>query len=111
MSPVADNPVIVPDRELEEDKKPGESEPPRIRCPLCGWMPRKDDLWSCHCGHLWNTFDTGDVPSLPAPADFNAVPQVGRPVAAFRLVRGAIAYGESWDLLLARLHILSWPKP
>jgi len=61
MSPVADNPVIVPDRELEEDKKPGESEPPRIRCPLCGWMPRKDDLWSCHCGHLWNTFDTGGV--------------------------------------------------
>jgi hypothetical protein len=27
MSPVVDNPVIAPDRELEEDKKPGASEP------------------------------------------------------------------------------------
>ena len=57
MSPVADNPVVVPDRE----QKPGASEPPRIRCPLCGWSPRKGDLWSCACGHEWNTFDTGGV--------------------------------------------------
>jgi len=28
---------------------------PRIRCPLCGWSPRKDDFWSCTCGHIWNT--------------------------------------------------------
>lgn len=34
---------------------------PRIRCPLCGWSPRADDLWSCTCGHSWNTFDTGGV--------------------------------------------------
>lgn len=34
MSPVADNQVIVPDRDLEEEKTPSESEPPRIRCPL-----------------------------------------------------------------------------
>jgi hypothetical protein len=33
MIPVAENPVIVPDHELEEEKKLGESEPPRIRCP------------------------------------------------------------------------------
>ncbi len=33
----------------------------RIRCPICGWEPSKTDLWSCHCGHLWNTFDTGGV--------------------------------------------------
>jgi hypothetical protein len=58
MNPVADNPVIVPERELEEEKEPGTSEPPRIRCPLCGWSPRKEDLWSCTCGHEWNTFDT-----------------------------------------------------
>jgi len=51
----------VLDRELEEEKKPGESEPPRIRCPLCGWSPRKEDKWFCECGHLWNTFDTGGV--------------------------------------------------
>jgi len=31
------------DRELEEEQKPGASEPPRIRCPLCGWSPRKED--------------------------------------------------------------------
>jgi len=34
---------------------------PRIRCPLCGWSPRRDDLWSCSCGRAWNTFDTGGV--------------------------------------------------
>ncbi len=61
MSPTTDAPIIAPDRELEEDKKPGASEPPRIRCPLCGWSPRKDDLWSCACGNEWNTFDTGGV--------------------------------------------------
>src|SRR3954449_9327721 len=60
MSPVADNPVIVPDRDLEDDKKHDPSGP-RIRCPLCGWSPRKEDLWSCTCGHEWNTFDTGGV--------------------------------------------------
>ena len=37
---------VVLDRELEEEK-PGESEPPRIRCPLCGWSPRKEDRWFC----------------------------------------------------------------
>jgi hypothetical protein len=52
---------VVLDRELEEEKKPAESEPPRIRCPLCGWSPRKEDRWSCSCGHEWNTFDTGGV--------------------------------------------------
>src|SRR4029077_18608594 len=58
MSPVADNPVIVPDRDLEDEKNSGTS---RIRCPLCGWSPRKDDRWSCSCGCEWNTFDTGGV--------------------------------------------------
>jgi hypothetical protein len=29
--------------------------------PLCGWSPRRDDLWSCSCGYEWNTFDTGGV--------------------------------------------------
>jgi hypothetical protein len=61
MNPVADNPVIVPQRELEEERKPSASEPPRIRCPLCGWSPRKEDRWFCTCGHEWNTFDTGGV--------------------------------------------------
>lgn len=33
----------------------------RIRCPRCGWEPRKDDRWLCGpqgCGHVWNTFET-----------------------------------------------------
>src|ERR1700740_2501488 len=51
---------VVLDRELEEEK-PGESEPPRIRCSLCGWSPRKEDRWFCTCGNEWNTFDTGGV--------------------------------------------------
>jgi hypothetical protein len=66
MSLFADNRVIAPDRELDEDKKPGASEPPRIRCPLCRWSPREDDKWFCDCGHAWNTFDTGGVcPACP----------------------------------------------
>ena len=49
---------VVLDRELDEAKSPSG---PRIRCPLCGWSPRKEDLWTCSCGHEWNTFDTGGV--------------------------------------------------
>ena len=30
----------VLDRELDEEKNNGRSDPP-IRCPLCGWSPRK----------------------------------------------------------------------
>lgn len=30
----------------------------RIRCPRCSWQPDRRSLWSCHCGHAWNTFDT-----------------------------------------------------
>jgi hypothetical protein len=31
---------------------------PGIRCPQCKWTPRAKNLWSCKCGHHWNTFDT-----------------------------------------------------
>jgi len=34
-------------------------EPPRIRCPLCGWSPQTEDHWFCTCGHQGNMFDTG----------------------------------------------------
>jgi hypothetical protein len=61
MTPVADNPVVLPERQIEEERKPGESEPPHTHCPLCGWSPRKDDEWFCTCGNEWNTFDTGGV--------------------------------------------------
>jgi len=41
----------------------------RIRCPLCRWQPKPDDLWYCGdcaypeyffegCGMMWNTFTT-----------------------------------------------------
>jgi hypothetical protein len=33
---------------------------PRIRCPHCGWEPRREDQWICAC-HEWNTFETGGV--------------------------------------------------
>jgi hypothetical protein len=29
-----------------------------VRCPKCGWAPRAKNVWSCNCGHCWNTFDT-----------------------------------------------------
>jgi len=66
MSPVVDNPVIVPDRKLEEDKKPDAAEPPRMRCPLCGWSPRRDDKWFCTCGNEWEYLRNGRrLSSLP----------------------------------------------
>jgi hypothetical protein len=58
MAPLTDTPIIIPDRDLERDRDPSG---PRIRCPLCGWSPRKEDKWFCNCGHEWNTFDTGAV--------------------------------------------------
>lgn len=60
MIPVEYNAAIVPDRELEEEKSREPSDP-RIHCPLCGWLPRKIDKWSCICGNEWNTFDTGGI--------------------------------------------------
>jgi hypothetical protein len=50
----------VLDRELDEEKS-HDSSGSRIRCPRCGWSPRKEDKWFCECGHSWNTFDTGGV--------------------------------------------------
>src|SRR4030088_1402006 len=48
--------------------KTGDASGSRIRCPLCGGSPRKEDSGSWDCGHQWNTFDTGGVcPSLEVP--------------------------------------------
>lgn len=57
--PVLDKPltVVEPGEEERESIVTG----PKIRCPLCEWQPRPDDLWSCECGHVWHTFDTGGV--------------------------------------------------
>ena len=27
-------------------------------CPHCEWEPLKSTIWTCTCGHKWNTFDT-----------------------------------------------------
>jgi hypothetical protein len=51
---------VVLDRELEE-KKSHDTSGSSIRCPLCGWSPRKEDKWFCTCGNEWNTFETGGV--------------------------------------------------
>lgn len=35
-----------------------------IRCPQCNWLPPAETRWSCHCGHVWNTFWTsGQCPA------------------------------------------------
>jgi hypothetical protein len=34
---------------------------PFVRCPKCRWAPGAEHLWMCHCGHRWNTFDTGGI--------------------------------------------------
>jgi hypothetical protein len=47
--------------ESVEDTTHRDSGGPFIRCPKCGWVPRPEDRWTCHCGHSWNTFDTGGV--------------------------------------------------
>jgi hypothetical protein len=50
MSLKTDTPTLVPGQELEEGKSHAPSGP-RIRCPLCGWSPRKEDRWFCTCGN------------------------------------------------------------
>lgn len=41
MSPIAENPVVVPDREADEERKSSESEPPRIRSLFAAGRPPK----------------------------------------------------------------------
>lgn len=30
----------------------------KIACPSCGWNPNGEPLWTCSCGHIWDTFST-----------------------------------------------------
>ncbi len=53
-----DPPVIKPAKPKKASSTKPKDGPPRIRCPLCGWQPRRWDRWSCTCGYAWNTFDT-----------------------------------------------------
>jgi hypothetical protein len=45
------------------DSRPFEPDFTKIRCPQCGWQPRKADRWFCDpgCHHRWNTFDTAGI--------------------------------------------------
>ena len=68
--------AAVVDDDVEKDiegEKAREPSGPQIRCPLCGWVPRKHDRWMCKCKHVWNTFDTGGV--CPACLHQWTVPQ------------------------------------
>lgn len=94
MSPVADNPVIVPDRKFQEEKKPGASEPPRIHCPLCGWSPRKEDKWFCTCGNEWNTFDIRSGMRLGEAARRGSV-RIDRNRSARNLARVPVCHDAS----------------
>jgi len=87
MSTTSDDPAnsVVLDRELDEGKTQGPSEP-RIHCPLCGWSPRKEDKWRCTRANEWNTFDTGGVRPACLSHWTEAVPFVQPMVAAFGLV-------------------------
>src|SRR2546428_5539607 len=86
----------VLDREIDQEKSLDPSGP-LVRCPLCGWSPRKDDHWSCTCGHSWNTLDTGGVPRLPAQLDFNTVSVVYPLVSTFRLVCAVMKHSKQKD--------------
>ena len=36
----------------------------KICCPKCDWQPDGHAYWQCHCGTIWNTFETaGRCPS------------------------------------------------
>jgi hypothetical protein len=62
---------LVLDRETDQDKSL-DPEGPRIRCPECGWSPRKHSLDL----HPWQLVEyvrhRGSLPSVPPPQDFDA---------------------------------------
>jgi len=32
-----------------------------IACPKCDWRPSPETLWTCTCGHQWNSFETHGI--------------------------------------------------
>ena len=77
MSLFAANPVIVPDREHEEDKS-HDSSGSRIRCPLCGWSPRKRRHLDPPSGIRGTRSTLAGLPRLPPAVDFNQMPLYAR---------------------------------
>lgn len=91
--------VTDPDVETEVgDERKIDRSGHRIRCPLCGWQPRKDDLWACKCGHLWNTFEHGRrLPDVSVSVDCHGLPVMSPVVGAFGLVRVLIRRRRAHD--------------
>jgi len=105
MNPVAENPVIVPDRELEEQKKPTASEPPRTRYPLCGWSPRKTTN-GCAPAGMSGTRSIREASAPPAFTNgLKLRPFLQPMVAAFGLVRTVIRTQASYGRLVKSLAI------
>jgi hypothetical protein len=75
MCAVRDDQSVVIDPESDEEKSLDPSGP-RIRSPFCGWSPRKEDKWFCGLRtRMEHVRYRRSVPRLPAPMDFNPVPQ------------------------------------
>lgn len=51
----------LPHIDVDESEDEDTSSGGRIRCPECGWQPRKHDRWLCTCLHAWNTFETAGL--------------------------------------------------
>ncbi len=61
MAPGSIQAPVEPGLETAESTRGSGGGEGRIRCPKCGWSPRREDRWMCSCRHVWNTFDTGGV--------------------------------------------------
>jgi hypothetical protein len=61
MTPIAESPVIAPERELQKEKKLRESELPRHPLPAVRRVAQSGRTLFFACGFQWNTFDTGGV--------------------------------------------------
>jgi hypothetical protein len=78
---------VVSDRELEQDKS-DDTSGSRIRCPLCGWSPRKEDKWFCTCG----TSGTRSIRAESAQLAFTSEPRRNAyHVAAGRHIRSGVS--------------------
>src|SRR5712691_3178586 len=96
MCPLSDESArlsVVLDREADQEKSLDPSRP-RIRCPLCGWSPRKDDCWSCTCGHSCNTFNTE---KCAPPVSAGGLQHSVFPVAAGRHIPTGIPSHEMFE--------------
>ena len=90
-----DKPAVVIDREHDQEKGLDPSGP-RIRCPKCGWSPRREDKWFCACGVRMEHLRYGrDLPGVPPHVEFK---RSASSVAAGRRIRS----GTRNELLIPR---------